>query len=39
LRKRISSQVRNGSIDPDLAAYLYIARLRSKRAEEENQKK
>ncbi len=33
LRERVSTMSREGHIDPDLAAYLYIARLRSKKAE------
>jgi uncharacterized membrane protein len=35
LKKKISSVAGQGSIDPELAAYLYIARLRSRRASEE----
>jgi Ca-activated chloride channel family protein len=34
LRERVSGFAREGKIDPDLAAYLYIARLSSKRREE-----
>jgi hypothetical protein len=34
LRERISGFAREGKIDPDLAAYLYIARLSSKRRDE-----
>ena len=37
LRRRISGIAREEKIDPELAAYLYIARLRSKRAEKEKQ--
>ena len=37
LRHRISGISREEKIDPELAAYLYIARLRSKRAEKEKQ--
>jgi hypothetical protein len=37
LRRRISGITREEKIDPELAAYLYIARLRSKRAEKEKQ--
>ncbi len=37
LRHRISGIAREEKIDPELAAYLYIARLRSKRAEKEKQ--
>jgi Ca-activated chloride channel family protein len=37
LRHRISGIAREDKIDPELAAYLYIARLRSKRAEKEKQ--
>ena len=33
LRARISGMVSEGRIDPDLAAYLYIARMQGKRAE------
>jgi Ca-activated chloride channel homolog len=39
LRKRISGLSGKGSIDPELAAYLYIARLRSRKAAEESRKK
>ena len=35
LKKRISTAAGEGNIDPDLAAYLYIARLRSRKAAEE----
>jgi hypothetical protein len=34
LRDRISTMASEGRIDPDLAAYLYIARLKGKRAED-----
>lgn len=34
LRDRISTMASEGRIDPDLAAYLYIARLKGRRAEE-----
>jgi Mg-chelatase subunit ChlD len=37
LRHRISGIVREEKIDPELAAYLYIARLRSRKAEKEKQ--
>ncbi len=33
LHKRISAMASEGKVDPDLAAYLYIARLRRKKAE------
>jgi Ca-activated chloride channel family protein len=33
LRDRISEMASEGKVDPDLAAYLYIARLRTKKAE------
>ena len=35
LKKKISTAAGEGNIDPDLAAYLYIARLRSRKAAEE----
>jgi uncharacterized membrane protein len=38
LRKRISGASREGALDSDLAAYLYIARLHSRRVEKEQQK-
>jgi hypothetical protein len=38
LRRRIAGQSREGSLDSDLAAYLYIARLHSKRAEKEEKR-
>ncbi len=38
LRQRILGMTREGSLNSDLAAYLYIARLRSKRAEKEEKK-
>ena len=39
LEKRITVMAREGNIDPDLAAYLYIARLRSRRIEEKDKEK
>jgi hypothetical protein len=39
IRQRIAGSVREGSLDADLAAYLYIARLHSRRAEKEETKK
>jgi Ca-activated chloride channel homolog len=39
LRRRVSSTAGGGKLDPELAAYLYIARLRSRRAAEEKEKK
>jgi hypothetical protein len=38
IRRRIAGLTREGSLDSDLAAYLYIARLHSKRAEKEEKK-
>jgi hypothetical protein len=38
IRHRIAGSVREGSLDSDLAAYLYIARLHSRRAEKEEKK-
>jgi uncharacterized membrane protein len=38
LHRRITGMVRDGRVDPDLAAYLYIARLRSRKASEETKK-
>ncbi len=39
LRARISGAAGGGKVDPELAAYLYIARLRSRKAAEEKEKK
>ena len=39
LRQRVSEMTGGGKVDPQLAAYLYIARLRSRRAAEEKEKK
>ena len=39
LRARISGMGGGGKVDPELAAYLYIARLRSRKAAEEKEKK
>ncbi len=38
-KKRLSGVAREGKVDPDLAAYLYIARLHSSRAAKEEGKK
>jgi Mg-chelatase subunit ChlD len=38
LRQRVSTLTGGGKVDPELAAYLYIARLRSRRAAEEKEK-
>jgi len=38
MKKRLSGVARGGNVDPDLAAYLYIARLRSSRAAKEEGK-
>jgi hypothetical protein len=35
MKTRLSSIAREGKLDPELAAYLYIARLRSGRAAKE----
>jgi hypothetical protein len=39
MKTRLSGIAREGKLDPDLAAYLYIARLRSSRAAREETKK
>jgi Ca-activated chloride channel family protein len=39
MKKRLSGVAREGKVDPELAAYLYIARLRSSRAAKEEGKK
>jgi len=39
LKRRVTGMVREGKLDPELAAYLYIARLRSSRAAKEETKK
>ena len=39
VRARISGMGGGGKVDPELAAYLYIARLRSRKAAEEKEKK
>ena len=39
MKTRLSGIAREGKIDPELAAYLYIARLRSSRAAKEEGKK
>jgi uncharacterized membrane protein len=39
MKKRVTGMAREGKLDPDLAAYLYIARLRSSRAAKEETKK
>ena len=39
MKKRLSGVAREGKVDPDLAAYLYIARLRSRRAAKEEGRK
>ncbi len=39
MKRRLSDVAREGKVDPDLAAYLYIARLRSSRAAKEENKK
>jgi uncharacterized membrane protein len=38
IKKRVTGMAREGTLDPDLAAYLYIARLRSSRAAKEEKK-
>ena len=38
MKTRITGMAREGKLDPDLAAYLYIARLRSSRASKEEKK-
>jgi hypothetical protein len=39
MKRRVTGMAREGNLDPDLAAYLYIARLRSSRAAKEETKK
>jgi len=38
-KRRVTEVAREGKLDPDLAAYLYVARLHSSRAAKEETKK